>query len=180
MGNFNRKLLVFLVIALLAITASPALASSNKVYGYTHISTGYINNVTGRIVGRKPAPSIEKNANILSAKAKKVLAQRRHVVVSRGTPRSCRDIIKRVGKLYWADEANLNALVWIANKESGCRPGAISKSGKYKGMFQLGSPPKWMGLGDAASETRAGCEYIKSRYGNPPAAKKHHLRFNWY
>ena len=180
MGNFNRKLLVFLVIALLAITASPALASSNKVYGYTHISTGYINNVTGSIVGRKPAPSIEKNANVLSVKAKKVLAQRRHVVVSRGTPRSCHDIIKRVGKLYWADEPSLNMLVWIANKESGCRPGTVSKTGKYKSMFQLGNPPKWMVLGDAASETRAGCEYIKRRYGNPSAAKKHHLCFNWY
>ena len=178
MGNFNKKLLVFLVIALLAITASPALASSNKVYGYTHISTGYINNVTGSIVGRKPAPSIEKNANVLSVKAKKVLAQRRHVVVSRGAPRSFWPIIEKVGSLYWDDAEELKALHWIQRHECNT-PGYVNAHGCV-GLMQLKNPPSWMQRGDPASETRAGCEYIKRRYGNPSAAKKHHLCFNWY
>lgn len=89
-------------------------------------------------------------------------------------------VITNVGGNYWKDDVNLNALVWIANKESKLKVGAVSKSGKYKGLFQLGSPPRWMVLGDATSETKAGCEYIKTRYKTPLKAKLFWINNSWY
>lgn len=87
--------------------------------------------------------------------------------------------IKAAGATYWSDPAELEALVWISAREC-MKPGGVSPNGKYKGLFQLGSPPSWMVLGDAASETRAGCEYIKRRYGTPLKAKAFKMSHGWY
>ncbi|MCL6472890.1 MAG: hypothetical protein K6T91_08795 [Firmicutes bacterium] len=108
------------------------------------------------------------------------LAKRR-ISISRGAQRtvSVEPIIRQVGAEYWPDPAQLDALVWICAHEATV-PGTISKNGKWKGLFQLANPPHWMVLGDAASETKAGCEYIKRRYGTPLAAKAFHQRRGWY
>jgi len=52
----------------------PPRPASNSVYGYTNIGGKYVNNVTGVTVGRKPAPSIERNANLPNAKARTVIS----------------------------------------------------------------------------------------------------------
>jgi hypothetical protein len=101
------------------------------------------------------------------------------VTVSRGNSRS--DIeatIKEVGSGYWTDTGELDALIWV-NKHESVRPGIVSKGG-CKGLFQLKNPPKWMVLGDPASETKAGCEYIKRRYKTPSRAKAFWQSHHWY
>ncbi|MHB8842096.1 MAG: hypothetical protein ACYC56_09995 [Candidatus Aquicultor sp.] len=104
----------------------------------------------------------------------------RRVVVSRGAYRSC-DVeaaVRRVGATYWPSKADQDALVYIYKHEC-VTPGTISSAGYY-GLFQLGNPPKWMVLGDPASEARAGCEYIKRRYGNPSKAMAFKKKRGWY
>ncbi len=155
--NFNRKLLVLLLsIALLTIPTSQALAQSkhhhHKVYCKKHHRYEWRN--------------CHKNH------------KRKHVIVSRGAPRSYWPVIEKVGSLYWKDPAELKALHWIQQHECNT-PGIINQYG-CKGLFQLKNPPKWMILGDAASETRAGCEYVKRRYGSPLKAKSFWLRKGWY
>ncbi len=101
--------------------------------------------------------------------------------VSRGSPRSinAESIIRETGAAYWPNPAQLDALVWISAHEC-TTPGRINPRGGYYGLFQLHSPPAWMVLGDAASETKAGCEYIRRRYGSPLAAKAWWVRHHWY
>lgn len=104
----------------------------------------------------------------------------KRVTVSRGSMRAC-DVeaaVRRVGASYWPSKADQNALVWIYKHEC-VTPGVISSAGYY-GLFQLGNPPSWMVLGDPASETKAGCEYIKRRYGNPSKAMAFKKRRGWY
>ena len=173
---------MLVIVILLALLPTSAFASSNSIYGYTCLSGKWLNNVTGKIVGGKPSPSIEKNANTISLKAQIVLNElKRKQTVSRGTDRShpYASVIRSVGRKYWTDNANLDALVWISAHEC-IKPGGLSKSGKYKGLFQLGNSPKWMILGDAESETKAGCEYIVGRYRTPVEAKQFWLSHRWY
>jgi len=104
----------------------------------------------------------------------------RRVTVSRGAMRSC-DVevaVRRVGATYWPSKADQDALVWIYKHEC-VTPGVISSAGYY-GLFQLGNPPGWMVLGDPASEAKAGCEYIKRRYGNPSKAMSFKKKRGWY
>jgi len=102
------------------------------------------------------------------------------VHVSRGSQRNYHDIIRQVGKGYWAADEQLDALCWISDHESR-RPGVRNSIGCV-GLFQLKNPPKWMIVGDAASETKAGCEYILHRkgYGTPLKAKAFWLKHHWY
>lgn len=104
---------------------------------------------------------------------------RRRYSVSRGSSRAnVEPVIREVGAAYWPDPAELDALVWICAHEC-TTPGVVNPRGFY-GLFQLHSPPSWMILGDAASETKAGCEYIRRRYGSPLAAKAWWVRHRWY
>ncbi len=105
---------------------------------------------------------------------------KRQPSVSRGGARSVNvePIIREVGAAYWPDPAQLDALVWICSHEC-TTPGVVNPRGFY-GLFQLHNPPAWMVLGDAASETKAGCEYIRRRYGTPLAAKAWWVSHRWY
>jgi hypothetical protein len=128
----------------------------------------------------KPAqPQLVSSKKKVKAKARKRKTRSR-VRVSRGAVRTfpAEPTVRQVGVTYWSDEAQLDALVWICCHES-IRPGAVSANG-CKGLFQLINPPRWMKLGDAASETKAGCEYIQRRYGTPSKAKSFWLGHGWY
>jgi hypothetical protein len=132
----------------------------------------------------KPA-TLSKTVTINTVKPKKskttVTAKKitKPVTVSRGSQRqSVEEIVKEVGSEYWVDPAELEALMWICKHES-TRPGVVSRTG-CKGLFQLKNPPAWMILGDAASEAKAGCEYIKRRYKTPSKAKSFWLSRHWY
>ncbi|KKR32710.1 MAG: hypothetical protein UT66_C0057G0008 [candidate division CPR2 bacterium GW2011_GWC1_39_9] len=173
--------MVIMVVAAFLTTAQSALAASQSVYGYTCIGGhGWVNNVTGKTVSAKPSPSIEPNANVVSAAALKAIQYLRSIKVSRGGKRThpYEAQIKEAGKEYWTDPAELDALVWISAHEC-MEPGTIARK-KYKGLFQLSDPPDWMKLGDPASETKAGCEYIKQRYRTPLKAKAFRMSNGWY
>lgn len=114
--------------------------------------------------------------------SKKYSRARSRALTSRGADREhpYESVIKQIGALYWSDPAELDALVWISAHESTV-PGKYGGAGKkYVGLFQLGNPPAWMERGDPASETRAGCEYIKRRYDTPLKAKAFWLKRGWY
>ncbi len=114
-------------------------------------------------------------------KFKKYRYKRRYqgVKTNRGEPRTnwWEPTVREVGLSFWPEPAQLDALVWIGNHEG--YPGAVNRLG-CRGIFQLMNPPSWMVLGDPASETKAGCEYIKRRYGTPLNAQRFWRSRGWY
>jgi len=122
-------------------------------------------------VKRKHAVKLERQRNLTSRSGSSS---------SRGGRGSfaAEPIVREVGATYWASQEELDALVWIVKHEC-TTPGTVAR-GKYHGLFQLRYPPSWMVLGDAASETHAGCQYIKRRYGTPLKAKAFWQSRGWY
>lgn len=93
--------------------------------------------------------------------------------------------IRTIGSQYWKDEANLQALIWIARKESSLTPGVVNPSSRCFGLFQIHPVHRdlWMIMkrgGCPIGETKAGCIYIKRRYGTPLKAKAFWLKKGWY
>ncbi|MBI4734112.1 MAG: hypothetical protein HY779_04765 [Rubrobacteridae bacterium] len=122
---------------------------------------------------------VVKKTTTTTAKKSTPRTTTKPVTVSRGSSRAdVEATIREVGSQYWTDSAELDALIWV-NKHESVRPGVVSRGG-CKGLFQLKNPPKWMVLGDAASETKAGCEYIKRRYKTPSRAKAFWQSHHWY
>jgi hypothetical protein len=132
-------------------------------------------------VTTKPKTSVTtlKTNKKETLKTKSPRTETKPVNVSRGSSRDdVEATVREVGNGYWPEEDQLDALVWIYKHEC-VKPGVVSKGG-YQGLFQLGNPPDWMVLGDAASEAKAGCEYIKRRYKTPLSAKAFWLKHHWY
>ncbi|NTW29005.1 MAG: hypothetical protein HGA39_06560 [Coriobacteriia bacterium] len=89
------------------------------------------------------------------------------------------EVIKQVAAENGYGEADTNALLTIAYRESRYNPD--SRSGKYLGMFQLDqsmcegavwNDPRW--------NTQRAIEYVIDRYGTPTEALLHSNQFNWY
>lgn len=165
----RRKVIVlFLMLTLVtgySATSASAYTKYRKVWCKKHHRYHYYR------VTRKQKQNL--NSSKKSSQANRALA-------SRGANREhpYESVIKQIGALYWTDPSELDALVWVSAHE--CRkPGVVSRTGCV-GLFQLRYPPAWMERGDPASETRAGCEYIKRRYGTPLKAKAFWLNRGWY
>ncbi len=178
--NKRRFGIIIAVICLtfLLTACAQADASTASVYGYTYIgSSRWVNNVIGNVVYVKPSPSIEKTANTVGAIALRIIRNRK-ALTNRGTSRSFWPIIEKVGSQYWPNSEQLIALHWIQRHECNT-PGKVNAYGCV-GLGQLKNPPKWMVRGNAESEIKAMCEYIKRRYGTPLKAKSFWLHHNWY
>lgn len=89
------------------------------------------------------------------------------------------DLIRNLAAERGYSESQQNKLVELARRESTLNPNAVSKSGTYKGLFQLGTmaPSDW---NDPVSNTNAAMDYIDGRYGSIDAALAHSDAKNWY
>jgi hypothetical protein len=92
--------------------------------------------------------------------------------------RGIHSTIRAVTREYGYNTANVNAMLWLSDKESGDSPRCVYR-GHY-GLFQMtwglvGS--RWRNPG---WNTRRALKYIGHRYGSPLAAKRFWLRHGWY
>jgi soluble lytic murein transglycosylase-like protein len=91
-----------------------------------------------------------------------------------------RQVIAKVGHAAGLRQAQIDALMWIAKRESNFHPTSASSSGCY-GLFQLsrgmahGHPWK-----DPAWNTKRAIKYMRGRYGSVLKAKAFWLRHHWY
>ena len=91
-----------------------------------------------------------------------------------------RQTIAKVGHDAGLKRVEIDALLWIAKRESNYHPTSVSRGGCY-GLFQLsrgmaaGHPWK-----DPAWNTKRAIKYMKGRYGSVPKAKAFWLRHHWY
>jgi len=91
------------------------------------------------------------------------------------------DIIRTVASQQGCTGEETQMLLEIARKESTLRPNAVSKTGKYVGLFQLGPhlgsyeeriDPYW--------NTARAIRYMRGRYGSISAAYSFRAKNNWY
>ena len=75
---------------------------------------------------------------------------------------------------YWGD------IDWLVNKESSWNPKAANPSSSARGLFQKMTSLHGPVEDTVEGQARWGLNYIKSTYGNPAAARRHHERSNWY
>lgn len=77
---------------------------------------------------------------------------------------------------YWGD------FDWLVNKESGWKPDAQNPVSSAYGLMQM-VDGTWEGgrkSTDPREQLRQGINYIRSRYGNPAAARAFHEKHGWY
>ena len=75
---------------------------------------------------------------------------------------------------YWGD------IDWLVNKESSWNPKAANPTSSARGLFQKMTSLHGPVEDTVEGQARWGLNYIKSTYGNPAAARRHHERSNWY
>ncbi len=91
-----------------------------------------------------------------------------------------RQTIAKVGRERGLSQSEIDALLWIAKRESNYHPTSVSSGGCY-GLFQLsrgmagGHPWK-----DAAWNTKRAIRYMKGRYGGVMKAKAFWMSHHWY
>jgi len=81
------------------------------------------------------------------------------------------------------NSSEIDMLMWIIQRESDFRVGAVSSTGKYVGLGQLSSTQRArynVQTGNAYSELLGMCEYIKSRYGSIRNAYNFWRSHHWY
>jgi hypothetical protein len=76
---------------------------------------------------------------------------------------------------YWAD------FDWLVNKESSWNPNAQNPNSTAYGLLQF-LDSTWQNgrSSDPREQIRQGIDYIRSRYGNPAAARNFHEKHGWY
>lgn len=91
-----------------------------------------------------------------------------------------RQVIAKVGREAGLRQAEIDALLWIAKRESNYHPTSVSRGGCY-GLFQLSrgmaSGHPWK---DPAWNTKRAIKYMRGRYGGVLKAKAFWLRHHWY
>ena len=86
-----------------------------------------------------------------------------------------RKVVEQMGwGKYWGD------IDWLVNKESSWNPKAANPSSSARGLFQKMTSLHGPVEDTVEGQARWGLNYIKSTYGNPAAARRHHERSNWY
>lgn len=84
------------------------------------------------------------------------------------------------GRFGWDSGAQWDALSWIINKESGWNPHAANPSSSARGLFQKMTSVHGPIEKSVMGQADWGLNYIKSRYGNPLAAKAFHESHGYY
>ena len=91
-----------------------------------------------------------------------------------------RQTIAKVGRDAGLRQAEVDALLWVAKRESNYHPTSVSRGGCY-GLFQLSrgmaSGRPWK---DPAWNTKRAIKYMKGRYGSVLKAKAFWQRHHWY
>jgi len=202
----SKSLIALSLVALFALTIVYSYASASSSEQTTAVSSSSaretamgakvaffkserqkVSDITQEVVmGSARTEDVKKLAKEVKRKHAANLQRQRNITSRAGSSSSrggrgsfaVEPVVREVGATYWASQEELDALVWIVKHEC-TTPGTVAR-GKYHGLFQLRYPPSWMVLGDAASETHAGCQYIKRRYGTPLKAKAFWQSRGWY
>lgn len=102
-------------------------------------------------------------------------------IIDSAQARTIKELVRPIAAGYgWGFGPEWNALDWLVSKESSWNPNAANPRSAARGLFQkmtsLHGPVEKTVVGQA----RWGLKYIKDTYGTPSAAKRHHMRKNWY
>lgn len=102
-------------------------------------------------------------------------------IIDSAQARTIKELVRPIAAGYgWGFGPEWNALDWLVSKESSWNPNAANPRSAARGLFQkmtsLHGPVEKTVVGQA----RWGLKYIKDTYGTPSAAKRHHMRENWY
>lgn len=100
------------------------------------------------------------------------------------TQRACNEQIVRVFTIAEWGEHEWPSMKQLVAKESGFNNHAQNKKSTAYGMFQFLNST-WKGTdyektSDPITQTQAGIEYVKRRYGTPTKALQFHQQHNWY
>lgn len=95
------------------------------------------------------------------------------------------DIVRaEAANVGWSSAAEMEALTWVINHESGFNPTAQNPHSTAYGIFQF-LDSTWGDVGghktsDARLQAIYGMRYIAARYGDPIGAMKHWQALGWY
>jgi soluble lytic murein transglycosylase-like protein len=91
-----------------------------------------------------------------------------------------RQTIRKVGRARGLSRREVNALLWIAKRESNFHPNSVSRSGCH-GLFQLSTGmSKGHPWRDPAWNTNRAIRYMRGRYHGVLKAKAFWLSHHWY
>jgi hypothetical protein len=105
------------------------------------------------------------------------------------TPEAAQNYAKKLVKLENWDNSQWQCLKSLWTAESNWRPDAYNKTPVYqvhdgkRVKLHAGGIPQILNLNPKTpvkTQVQKGLRYIKSRYGNPCSAWRHHLQRNWY